>query len=192
MPNNEHHLRYLKMCDVILKVADKEVNMWNVDDFLSKYLGNSWFSDWSWSCSFTQWACWAWCPWQGVGARRTNLERTAANQNPSFAGIWLLFLFFWYYQLILDILCLQDYLWKRCRLCARRKRPSDTNLRRICGQYHPSRRLRELCRGFVPSRLWNVRRRGRWHKAMQILAICKLDIITSTTYFLSQGPSGNY
>ena len=27
MPNNEHHLRYLKMCDVILKVADKEVNM---------------------------------------------------------------------------------------------------------------------------------------------------------------------
>ena len=42
MPNNEHHLRYLKMCDVILKVADKEVNMWNVDDFLSKYLRNSW------------------------------------------------------------------------------------------------------------------------------------------------------
>ena len=42
MPNNEHQLRYLKMCNVVLRFFEKEVNMWNKDAFLSNYTQNNW------------------------------------------------------------------------------------------------------------------------------------------------------
>ena len=189
MPNTEHHLRYLKMCDVILGVVDKEVSMWNKNAFPSKYLENNWIFRLVMKLFIYSISLLSLVDLARSSCTENQYGKDGCEPEPFLCRH---FTFDCCSCSFDKVLCLQDYLRKRCWLRARRKWPSDTNLRGICGQCHPSQRLRELCRGFVPSRLWNVRRRGRWHKAMQILAICKLDIINSTTYFLSQGPSGNY